>query len=212
MQSVLFDLDGTLTDPFVGITASIKYALEKMNRPIPDEKTLGAFIGPPLPYSFKRYCGMTEDEAQQALSLYREFYPKGGVYELTVYDGIIDMLKKLKSAGKRLFIATSKPEKFAEMIADKFGFSDYLDGVAGASFDLSRNEKTDVIRYCLERFKVDNKTAVMVGDRDYDVLGAKDNGMACIGVLYGYGKEEEFKQAIFTAKTPLEVADIILNR
>ena len=211
IKSVLFDLDGTLTDPFVGITASIKYALGKMKRPIPDDKTLGQFIGPPLPVSFSRYCGMTADEAETALSLYSEYYQKDCVYALTVYDGIIDMLKKLKAADKSLYIATSKPERFAEMIADKFGFSEYLDGVAGASFDLSRNEKADVIRYALERFGIEKSTAMMVGDRNYDVLGAKENGIDCIGVLYGYGSADELKNAFCAVQTPQAVAEKILN-
>lgn len=211
IDSVLFDLDGTLTDPFVGISASITYALNKMGREVPDEKTLGRFIGPPLPVSFSRYCGMDEAQANEALNLYREYYQKDGVYALKVYDGVIDMLKELKAAGKRLYIATSKPEKFAEMIADKFGFSPYLKGVAGASFDLSRNEKADVIRYAIERFDIDKTSAVMVGDREYDVFGARENGIDCIGVLYGYGKQEEFKDAIAVAKTPEEAVRIILN-
>ena len=211
IKSVLFDLDGTLTDPFVGITASIKYALERMNRPIPDDKTLGRFIGPPLPVSFSRYCGMTAEEAENALSLYREYYQKDGVYALTVYDGVIEMLKNLKAAGKDLFIATSKPEKFAEMIADKFGFSEYLDGVAGASLDLSRNEKADVIRYALERFGIEKSTAIMVGDRNYDVFGAKENGIDCIAVLYGYGSEDELGGALCAVDTPQAVSEKIIN-
>ncbi|MDE7463634.1 MAG: HAD hydrolase-like protein [Clostridiales bacterium] len=211
IKSVLFDLDGTLTDPFVGISASIKYALNKMNRPIPDDKTLGEFIGPPLPVSFSKHCGMTAEEAEKALSLYREYYHKDGVYALNVYDGVIDMLKSLKAVGKRLYIATSKPEKFAEMIADKFGFSEYLDGVAGASFDLSRNEKADVIRYALERFGIEKEHAIMVGDRNYDVFGAKENGMDCIGVLYGYGSKDEFNEALCAVETPQAVAEKIIN-
>lgn len=212
IKSVLFDLDGTLTDPFEGISASVKYALEKMGRPIPDDKTLGRFIGPPLPVSFSTYCGMTAAQAETALALYREYYHKDGVYALKVYDGVSDMLKSLKESGKNLYIATSKPEKFAEMIADKFGFSQYLDGVAGASFDLSRNEKADVIRYALERFNVDKSRAIMVGDREYDVLGAGENGMDCIGVLYGYGKKEEFQSALCAVNTPKDVVNVILGK
>ncbi len=211
IENVLFDLDGTLTDPYEGITASVKYALAKMNREVPNETTLGDFIGPPLPYSFMRHCGMTEEQAERALLLYREYYEKSGVFALNVYDGVTDMLDALKTAEKKVFIATSKPEKYAEQIADKFGLVRYLDGIAGASADLTRIEKADVIAYAAERFGIDNGYAVMVGDRSYDVIGAAKCGMPCIGVTYGYGSADEFSSAAFIAKSPHEVAEIILR-
>lgn len=208
---VLFDLDGTLTDPFEGITSSVAYALRKMHREVPDEKTLGDFIGPPLPYSFMKHCGMTEDEALRALALYREYYEKSGVFALKVFDGTAEMLETLKSAGKKLYIATSKPEYFAVMIAERFGFSRFLDGVAGASADLKRIEKADVINYALNRFDIDARSAVMVGDRKYDVDGAKACAMKCVAVAYGYGSADEFEDAVFIANSPSEVARFLIR-
>ncbi len=211
VKSVLFDLDGTLTDPYDGITSSVKYALGQMGFQTPDAHTLGDFIGPPLTHSFMRYCGMTADEASRALALYRKYYDKHGMFALRVYDGVMDMLETLKAAGKKLYIATSKPERNAVMIADRFGFSRCLDGVAGASDDLSRIEKADVINYAVQRFGIEKESAVMVGDRKYDVDGAAKCGIPCIGVTYGYGKTDEFARAAHIASTPEETARIILN-
>lgn len=207
IECVLFDLDGTLTNPFVGIKASVEHALDKMKITMPPDDVIGRFIGPPLLFSFGEFCGMEKSDAERAVAFYREYYESEGVFALEVYDGVVDMLKSLKAAGKRLYISTSKPEKFAQMIADRF--FDCVDGVAGASQDFSRIEKIDVMRYAVDKFNIMPKRSVMVGDRVYDVLGAKDVGMDCIGVLYGYGKKDEFVEAKYTAKTPADVVKII---
>jgi len=193
---ILFDLDGTLTDPMMGITNSIMYALQKMGRDIPSRQSLCCFIGPPLIPAFKEFLGMTNDEANEALRLYREYFSVYGLYENTIYPGIDAALAKLKSAGKTLALATSKPEKFARKILDHFSLSEYFTVICGADLEGLRASKTDVMRYTLEMLgNPDLLQTIMVGDRHHDIDGAKECGCASVGVLWGYGSEEELKNA-----------------
>ncbi|MGI6071867.1 MAG: HAD family hydrolase [Lachnospiraceae bacterium] len=213
-KTVLFDLDGTLMDSGPGIINSIKYALDKIGAPFPAEEVFYKFIGPPLLDSYGKYCNLTGDIAWEALELYREYFSTKGAFENSVYDGIEECLVQLRDAGKRLIIATSKPEIYAVDIVRHFGLDKYFDFVAGASMDETCNKKPDVIRYALERAGICNPSeVVMVGDRSYDVTGAAELGMDSIGVLYGYGslKELEDAGATFTAKTPREIAGVILR-
>lgn len=192
----LFDLDGTLTDPAPGITASVAYALEKLSRPVPDAETLKRFIGPPLVHSFKVYCGIEGDEAQTALRLYRERFSAGGLYENEMYPGIDEVLESIKEGGGRVILATAKPEEFAEPILEHFGLLRYFDFIAGNTLDEARPEKIQVLRHILANYPdIGANNAVMVGDRCYDALAAKRIGIPAIGVLFGYGSEQELTEA-----------------
>ena len=193
---LLFDLDGTLTDPAEGITNSVTHALKKWNIEVSDKKELYCFIGPPLSASFKKYYGFSEEDALKCVEYYRDYFRDKGIFENKVYVGIPELLKKLKGSGKTLVLATSKPEKFAKVILDHFDLAKYFDFVAGASMDESRNKKEDVIRYALSLAEIsDVSKAVMIGDREQDILGAKINGLESIGVLYGYGDIAEHTAA-----------------
>lgn len=193
---VLFDLDGTLTNPEIGITNCVMYALEKFNIKVEDRKELHPFIGPPLTYSFQTFYGLSEADSQLAVKYYRERFSVKGLYENEVYDGVEKMLQQLKTSGKILIIATSKPEEYTIKILKHFNLYKYFDFIAGATMDGSRGEKVDVIRYALEISGIENKSeAIMIGDRNYDILGAKENGLDSIGVLFGFGDYEELTKA-----------------
>lgn len=195
-QYILFDLDGTLTNSELGITNSVKYALEKSGYEIPDGTVLRKFIGPPLVYSFVNFCGMSEEEAVKAVVYYREVYSVTGIFESVVYEGIEETLKALKVAGKELLVATSKPEYYARKIVKHFGLDTYFDFVAGASMDKSRAEKDQVIAYALEEYGIrDKQNVIMIGDRKHDIEGAKVNGVDSMGVLFGFGDKEELENA-----------------
>ena len=193
---ILFDLDGTLTDPGLGITNAVMYALKKFNIELPDRSELYKFIGPPLLDSFEKYYGMSKEESQLALQYYREYFKPYGLYENTVYDGIEELLSELKERGKSLILATSKPEPFAVEILRHFGLDKYFDFIAGATMDEKRVKKAEVIQYALESCGITELSrAIMIGDREHDVLGAKEVGLQSIGVLYGYGDYEELQAA-----------------
>lgn len=195
-EVVLFDLDGTLTDPGVGITNSVAYALEKYGILNEDRTELYKFIGPPLHESFEAFYGFSKEKAMEAVAYYREYYSDRGIFENMVYEGIEELLAQLKEAGKTLLVATSKPEMFARMILEHFGLTKYFDYIAGSNMDGSRTKKDEVISYALMAGNVtDLSKAVMVGDREHDILGAKKVGVDSIGVLYGYGSMEELINA-----------------
>lgn len=195
-QYILFDLDGTLTNSELGITKSVQHALKKFGIEVEDRTVLRPFIGPPLGESFQVYYGMSEEESERAIEYYRERFSVKGLYENEVYEGVEKMLQDLKESGKKLILATSKPEKFTMLILEYFDLLKYFDFVAGATMDGSRGEKADVIRYALEISGIEDKSeAIMVGDRKFDILGAKENGLASIGVLYGFGDREELTEA-----------------
>ena len=195
MKYVFFDLDGTLTDPFLGITNSVIYALEKMGYPHGDNGEYRLFIGPPLRESFRLKCGMTAEEAERALALYREYFSPVGIFENRVYDGIPKLLEKLKNDGYTLVLATSKPRIYAGRILEKFGLMKYFSGVFGSELDGTRDRKDEVIAYALETLGASPGDVVMVGDRLHDVLGAAAHGIKTVGVLYGYGGREELIEA-----------------
>lgn len=195
--TVLFDLDGTLTNPGLGITNSVAYALKKYGIDVKDRTELYKFIGPPLLNSFQDYYGFSEEQAVQAVEYYREYYQKTGIYENYVYEGILELLKELKAEGITLLVATSKPEPFARLIMEHYHLADYFTYIAGATMDnKTRVKKADVIRYAMQNCEAEDKRKlVMVGDRKHDILGAKEVGIDSIGVLFGYGDREELEQA-----------------
>ena len=213
ITTVLFDLDGTLTDSGPGIMNSVKYALEKAGEPVPKTDELRKFIGPPLKGQFMEHCGISEERAAERVTLYREYFTVTGIFENSVYDGVEEMLKTLKEAGIKIAMATSKPEKFAKIIADHFGLAKYFDVIGGACMDETRTEKQDVIHYVLEQCEEKElDKIVMVGDRSYDILGGHAEGLKVIGVLYGYGDLKELSQAgaDALATTPQEVVELVL--
>ena len=199
-QILLFDLDGTLTDPGEGITNSVAYALDKFGISVPDRASLYPFIGPPLIESFMKLFSFSKQDAERAVAYYREYFGDKGIFENTPYEGIHDTLATLRAGGKRLFVATSKPEVYARRITDRFDLTPYFEFVAGASFDEKRSEKWDVISYALDTCGLhDNGNIVMIGDRKHDVLGAQKTGLDSVGVLWGYGDREELETAGATA-------------
>ena len=212
MDAIFLDLDGTLTDPRIGITHSIQHALARLDRPVPSEDDLLWCIGPPLIASFRKILG-DESEAQRGVALYRERFSDVGLFENTLYDGIHELLTALKAAGPRLFVATSKPHVFASRIIDHFGLARYFEHVYGAELDGTRGEKTDLLRYALEQRGLSGHRAIMVGDRSFDMIGARNNAMTPIGVLYGYGSAAELHEAGAhrVCATPQAVGDGILE-
>ena len=192
----LFDLDGTLTDSSLGITNSVIYALKKYGITVEDRRSLYRFIGPPLTDSFRDFYGFSEEKALEAVGFYREYYRDKGIFENRVYEGMEETLKELKSMGKRLIVATSKPEPFARRIIDHFGLAPYFEYVAGMELDGGRGTKAEVISYALKACGIEDRSGVvMVGDREHDVAGARKEGLPCIGVLYGFGSREELEKA-----------------
>ena len=195
-QYILFDLDGTLTNSELGITTCVQHALKKFGIEVEDRRVLLPFIGPPLGESFQVYYGLSKEESELAIQYYRERFCVTGLFENEVYPNVEKILQILKDSGKKLIVATSKPEKYTIPILEHFDLMKYFDFVAGATMDGSRGEKADVIRYALEMCEIEDKSqVVMVGDRKYDILGAKENGLDSIGVLYGFGDYEELSVA-----------------
>ena len=190
-----FDLDGTLTDSAPGIVNSVCYALQKLGIEPPPKEQLTCFIGPPLSWSFSTYFGMDEALAQRAVDAYREYYRAGGMLENSVYPGVADLLKDLRDAGIVCVLATSKPHIFANRILQHFSLDRYFSLVSGPELDGTRGEKSEVIAYALEQLGIDSTRALMIGDREHDVLGAKQFGMDSAGVLWGFGSEEELRRA-----------------
>ncbi len=193
-KNILFDLDGTLTDSGEGIMNSGRYALEQLKISVPDIQNLRKMVGPPLGTSFALF-GVPEEQIEEAISLYRDHYNnRGGKYQNKVYPGIEGMLGALQSLGYHLYVATSKPEALAREILERFRLDSYFEYMAGATYDHSRESKGDVLKYLLERIGSPEET-VMVGDTHFDVTGAHERGIPCIGVTWGYGLEGDMRAA-----------------
>lgn len=192
---ILFDLDGTLTDPMLGITSSVKYALSKFDIKVKYLKDLIPFIGPPLAESFQVFYGFSKEQAEKAVEYYREYFSPKGIYENEIYGGIAEMLSELSEAGFELVLATSKPHVYAREILKYFGIEEYFSFVAGSELDGTRVNKADVIQYALDMCHISPEKAIMVGDRKHDIMGASACGVESVGVLYGYGSREELKEA-----------------
>lgn len=211
---ILFDLDGTLTDPKVGITNCVKYALESFGIKEQDMSKLLKFIGPPLYDSFRDIYGFSHQDANRAVEKYRERFSDIGLFENDILDGAAQMLERLKKSGKTLALATSKPYIFAKRIIDKFGMSEYFDYAVGAELDGTRNYKDEVIREVLSQAGFcDLSKVIMVGDRKQDILGAKKCGIASIGVRCGYAEDNELEEAgaDFIFENLYQVTDFLLN-
>lgn len=195
-KAILFDLDGTLTDPQIGITKSVAYALGKFGIHIDDTERLIPFIGPPLPDSFKRYFNFDDSKAKQAVFYFRERFSTKGLFENSLYSGVPDLLESLQSAGKKLVLATSKATIFAQRILDHFGINKYFYYVAGSNYDLTRIKKSKIIEFALSRLHgYLPSDIIMVGDHVDDILGAHENRIDCIAVGYGYSKRVDLEKA-----------------
>lgn len=192
-KTILFDLDGTLTDSGEGIINCAILALEHFSLPIPSRETLRVFVGPPLHESFIRF-GVPADKAAEAVEVYRSRYIPIGKFENTPYPGIRELLEQLKAEGHKLYVATSKPEQMSIDILEHFDLAKYFDRICGASLDTSRTDKAAVIAY-LQELTGKSEHTIMVGDTKFDVIGAKKHGIPTIGVSWGYGTVEDLRNA-----------------
>ncbi|MBE6632596.1 MAG: HAD family hydrolase [Ruminococcaceae bacterium] len=210
---VLFDLDGTVTDSAPGICKCVAYALDKFGIKENDTEKLKRFIGPPLKFSFAEYYGIPEKDLDLAVKYYRDLYAPEGIFDNILYDGIKELIIKLKAQGKRVVLATAKPEIFAIQIIEKHGLKDYFDCISGASMDEKSAEKTEIINRAFEMLsESDRSRAVMVGDREYDIIAAKETGIESVGVLYGFGSREELEKsgADLIVETVAELGDTLM--
>ena len=211
---IFFDLDGTLTDPFDGVTKSFAYALSKFGIEINDLKELSKVIGPPLMDSFMGFYGFSKEDALQANKYYREYFEKYGLMQNKLYDGIPELLENLKKSGKKLYVATSKPIEFASLVLEDFDILKYFDFVSANNFADERHTKTQVIAYIFENFpEISSDDCLVVGDRKYDIEGAKPFGIKTVGVKFGYAEDGEFEKAgaDFIAPTVKDLENIILS-
>ena len=191
---LLFDLDGTLTESGEGIMNSAEYAFRSMGKEVPDRTVLRSFVGPPLKENFPRF-GLNEAETAEAIRFFRSYFADRGWLENRPYDGVSDMCRQLADRGYRLIVATSKLEAQAVRIMEYFGLADMFTDIVGGDEQSARSAKADVIEYILNKHGIDRSEAVMIGDRFYDVNGAKACGLDAIGVTYGYGSAEELLEA-----------------
>ncbi|MBO4616988.1 MAG: HAD hydrolase-like protein [Lachnospiraceae bacterium] len=214
---VLFDLDGTISDPKVGICTSVQQALKKFGIDVPDINTLTPFIGPPLRDSFRDFYHIKPEDMEDVIAAYRARFSTVGLFENDLYDGIPELLKSLKENGRKLALASSKPRVFVEKILNHFGISQYFDVIMGSELDGTRENKSEIIDECLRLFDLDPSgdlsETVMVGDRKYDIEAANAAGLPNIAVSYGYGSEEELSKAgaKVIAGTVKELENILLN-
>lgn len=213
-RTILFDLDGTLTDPGEGVINSICYALEKMGHPCPSREVLASHIGPPLQLAFAAIFGPgNDDKVKIAVDHYRQRYSiEGkGMIENRLYPGIVETLKSLQKRNKRLFIATSKPTPITRQISAHFNIDSYFAGIYGSELDGTRSNKGELIAYLLETENIRPDQAVMIGDRKHDIIGANNNGVKGIGACWGYGSAEELRKAgaIALAKTPEDILGLL---
>ncbi len=212
IKYILFDLDGTLTNPKEGITRCVQHALSHFGIER-DCDELVSFIGPPLKEQFMNYASLSEEDAIEAVKIYRERFAPIGLFENEIYPGILDMLYKIKAQGKIIALATSKPTVFAEKITEKYGIKPYLDYLSGSELDGTNVEKAAVIKNAMAAIGANPKETVIVGDRMHDAEGAQKNGIGCIGVSYGFAAEGELEKAgvKVIAHTPEELCDILLK-
>lgn len=212
-SNLIFDLDGTLIEPKTGITRAIAYALKYYAIEIPESEydTLTPFIGPPLTESFARYYGFDEVKAREAVDKYREYYAVTGLFECSLYPGITELLAELSASGARIYLATSKPQTFAETILKHLGLARFFKLIAGSTLDHTRDQKSQVIHWLLSQEHLTPESCLMIGDRHYDVEGARACGIETVAVGYGYGSEEEFDQCTpaYRAKTVEALAELL---
>lgn len=211
-QYILFDLDGTIINSAEGIIKCVKYALKSFGIDETDDERIKAFIGPPLVWSFQEFYHFSPEEAKKATEKYRERYRAKGIYEFELYEGIAEVFKTLKEDGKTLALATSKPEVFAKQIMEKVGLSSYLDVITGSEMDGKRDNKEDVLEESFRRLNMpDMKEVIMIGDRKFDIIGAKAWNVDSIGVTYGFAPEGELAEygATYIVHSPMEILKLV---
>lgn len=210
-QNIFFDLDGTITDSAPGITNSIIYARKKWGMPPGTNADYYKFIGPPMPQSYEDFWGFSHEDAVRFLADYREYFSEKGLFENSVYPGMLGLFEALKNAGGNLYVATTKPTHFSRRIAERFGFADYFDMISGSDLK-DINTKYAVIEAARAAHDVDMSSAVMIGDRAHDVEGAHAHGIPCIGVTWGFGGREELVSAgaDFIITSAEELRDLLL--
>ena len=214
-RELFFDLDGTISDSAEGILNSVIYALERLGIEAPVRESLFRYIGPPLIRSFSEEPGLSPEQAERAVELYRENYTVRGIYECSAYDGVREVLHALKAEGYRLTLATCKPWALAERVLEHLELRDCFDFVSGPEMDGTRNEKHEVIAYAVDTLGIeDPREILMIGDRRDDVMGAKRCGIDCVGVLWGFGTADELTSAgaLETLKTPAELLGFLKER
>lgn len=213
MQNIFFDFDGTLMDTSEGVYNAFDYVCDHYGIERKGSDFYSRLIGPPLLVSFRDAFCFEEERCHEALRVFRDYYTPKGLYQVKVYDGVPELLKKLSCAGKRIFVATSKPEVFAKELLEKFDLLKYFDFVGGCDVEETRVIKKDIINYVLSENKItDKEDCIMIGDRKFDVLGASEAGIKTLGILWGFGSKEELLEAgaIDIAETPACVADKLL--
>lgn len=209
---ILFDFDGTVCETGEGVMNSVRYALQKMGLPEAEEKILRSFVGPPPAQNFREKIGMTEEEAEQAVAFFRERYAKKGIYEVSFYDGVVPLVLSLKKAGFKVALASSKAECFICRMLEYLGQGDLFHIVTGATLDGTRSTKAEVLDCALKRCKVEKSRTVLIGDTKYDVIGALQKEIPFVGVLWGYGTEQEMRSfgAKRFVKNPEELRALLL--
>lgn len=194
-QHILFDLDGTLTDPAEGITGSVRFAMQQMDFPVPEQAVLERFIGPPLDEVFGEVCGYDAEQSEQAILHFREYFTNQGINENEIFPGMAELLRELVERGCILHVATTKPLHFANVVLANFDIAQYFTTVAGSGLAHAGRPKAEVVQEVLDTAGIDPTQAVMVGDRKHDVIGAHACGLPCVGVAFGYGGREELTKA-----------------
>ena len=213
-ENVIFDLDGTLVDTSEGITKSVAYSLDRHGIPYLSVESLKCFIGPPLKEQFMAFCNKDSDFGTDCVKVYREYYSTRGIYECKAYENVEKLLSDLKNSGFHVYVATSKPEKFAKIVLEHTGLLKYFDDVAGANMDNTRTDKAEVLSYLFDKAGIkDKEKSVMVGDCPHDVVGAKRHGINAIAVSYGFGalKDLEELEPLCICKNPDELFEFLVK-
>lgn len=213
LKNILFDLDGTIIEPQEGIINSVLFALKKMGINEKNQEALKSFIGPPLIDSFANRYNLNSEEAEQAVTHYREYFSKTGIYESSLYDNVSTLLVELKNEGFRLFLATSKPTFYAEQILLNYELRSFFDGVVGSNMDNTRKDKTEIIEFVITEFGLERAETLMIGDTKFDIIGANNNSIKSIGVTYGHGSIKELREAHvhFIANSCMELLNIVIG-
>lgn len=210
IKNILFDLDGTITNSYEGIVNAVKFSLDKINFKY-DESKLISFIGPPLKDSYMN-LGFSEEESKDRIEDFRDYYFKKGMKEMYLYDGIEETIQKLHDKGYKIYLATSKVESSAKKILSDNNLLKYFSYAAGATMDQSRVEKEDVIAYLIDKTGIKPEESIMVGDRLHDIEGARLNNIKAIAAGYGFGNEDEYKNAVLVANKPSDVYEYVINQ
>lgn len=213
IENILFDLDGTLTDPKAGIVNSIVFALNKLGIHENHFDELDSFIGPPLRESFLKRYTLTNELADKAMLFYREYFSVKGIYENMIYPGVEEMLETLITHNFQLYVATSKPTVYATEVLRHFNIKNYFKEIIGSNLDNTRTDKTEIISYIISTYGLQASSSIMIGDRKHDIIGAKNNSMKTIGVTYGYGSHEELLsvQPDFIVNNCREIDAMVIN-